>query len=275
MDELVTRLARAADRRYYGKYRGFVTANDDPEMRGRLRVCIPSVLGTQATGWALPCLAFGGLANQGVFAVPEVNAQVWVEFEEGDINRPIWVGTFWQQSSDVPQPAAISPPTTRLLRTNAGHLIQLDDAPGSERMLLQHPAGAEISIDPSGTVMVKDAGGGSVTLDAQQGQVVVKDGANNSIQLGSNGVSITDANNNRIEMTASGVTLQAACIVLDAPQVMLGGQGGEMAVKGLTLATLLGTHVHGTSFGPTSPPLPPADGGSLPTQVLSIGVTVK
>ena len=101
-------------------------------------------LADQETDWALPCLPYGGFDQQGMFMVPQVDAQVWVEFEEGDIHRPIWVGTFWQQESDVPEDAAREEPTTRMLQTKSGHILQFDDEEGEEQFRLFHPADAEM-----------------------------------------------------------------------------------------------------------------------------------
>ena len=95
MEETVAQLAREIEEKRYGKYRGIVVDNQDPEQRARLKVRVPSVLGEQDSDWALPCTPYGGSKTLGFFMVPDVDAQVWVEFEEGDINRPIWVGTFW------------------------------------------------------------------------------------------------------------------------------------------------------------------------------------
>ena len=92
LEETLIRLARLIDEKRYGKYPGIVTDNKDPQKRGRLKLLVHSVLADQDTDWALPCLPYGGAAQQGMFMVPEVDAPVWVEFEEGDIHRPIWVG---------------------------------------------------------------------------------------------------------------------------------------------------------------------------------------
>ena len=165
-DDLITDLARRVRDKYYGKYRGFVASNKDPAQLGRLQLRIPSVLGTDVTDWALPCLPFGGTAGVGWFAIPEQDAQVWVEFEEGELRRPIWVGTFWQASGDAPADAQKTPPTTRLLQTPAGHILQFDDEDSKERIRLHHAGGAELLIDENGTIAITDQAGNTITLDA-------------------------------------------------------------------------------------------------------------
>lgn len=82
---------------YYGKYRAKVTDLGDPEQRGRIRVECPSVLGTSKSSWCEPCspVAYDG---GGDFCMPKVGDTVWVEFEEGDANKPIWVGNWWSKS---------------------------------------------------------------------------------------------------------------------------------------------------------------------------------
>src|SRR5260370_1208751 len=94
--DVLVRLIEKVAYRYYGKYRGFVADNNDPDNRGRLKVRVPGVLGDDiVSGWALPCAPYGGAAGQGFFFIPDVEAGVWVEFESGLLEFPIWVGTFW------------------------------------------------------------------------------------------------------------------------------------------------------------------------------------
>lgn len=252
--------------RLYGKYRGFVTDNQDPEHRARLRLTVPSALGGQTTGWALPCLPFGGLTNQGLLLVPEVGAQVWVEFEEGNRDQPIWVGAFWQSSGDLPEEGDLDEPTTRVLRTPSGHVLQFDDASGEEQFRLAHPAGTEMTIDSAGTVNLTDAGGGTLTLDAEAGSIKVEDSNGNSMTMDASGTLIEDANGNKVEMTAAGVTVKGTQIVIDGSQVAVGGQGGEPLVKASFLA-LFATHVHTTTApgAPTSPPIPQGEAAKMTT----------
>lgn len=269
MDELLLELARQYRNRYYGKYRGVVTDNNDPEKRGRLRLMVPSILGETPTGWALPSLPFGGLADQGLFLVPEVDAQVWVEFEAGNLDLPIWTGTFWQASGDPPAEGDKSPPTTRLLKTPSGHILQFDDESGKEKFRLGHPAGTELTVDEKGTVILADAKGNRLTLDADAGQLLVEDANGNTIILSSSGTTIEDANGNKVEMAASGVTVKGQQVVVEGQTVMLAGQGGEPIIKGQSFLTLFATHIHPSAMGPTSPPIPQGEMSTLSMKVMT------
>ena len=248
MEKLVSRLAQQAQQHYYGKYRGFVVNNQDPEKSGRLQLRVPSLFGGEPTGWALPCLPFGGLKNQGLFFIPEVDSQVWVEFEEGNVNQPIWVGVFWQESGDIPQEAAQKEPTTRVIRTPSGHVLQFDDAKGKEQFRLVHPAGSEMNIDPNGTVKVTDAAGSKLTLDAKTNKIKLEDSNGNTLTMDSAGTKVQDCNGNSIKMAGGQITVQGTKIVIQGGNVALGGEGGEHLLKAESFLALFNTHTHQTNI---------------------------
>ena len=120
-------LERDADR-FYGKYRGIVADNQDPLQIGRLQAMVPEVLGETPSGWALPCAPYAGTAS-GFYAIPPIGAGVWIEFEAGDTSRPIWSGAWWA-TGEVPmdETGAPSTPTRKILRTEFGLMVALDDA---------------------------------------------------------------------------------------------------------------------------------------------------
>jgi uncharacterized protein involved in type VI secretion and phage assembly len=242
--------------RHFGKYRAIVVDNQDPLQRGRVKASVPSVLGGQTSDWALPCFPFGGGAGFGWFAVPPVGAQLWLEFEEGDLQRPIWTGTFHQQGADVPAAAALQDPTTYLLRTPGGSALELVDKAGNEQLALRHPKKAQIVIDRDGSVTLTDAQGATLVLDANANSVTLKDANGNEAMLAASGVTLKDANGNRAEFTSSGITLSGAKLVLDAPSVMLGGMGGEPVLKGNTFLSAFMAHTHPSAAGPTGRPIP-------------------
>jgi uncharacterized protein involved in type VI secretion and phage assembly len=269
-DELQRELARGlAERRAYGKYRGFVTDNDDPQQLARVKLRVPALLGEAETGWALPCLPCGGSSNRGLFCVPEVGAQVWVEFEGGNLDFPIWTGTFWQQTGDVPE-EVLSPPTTKVWRTGKGHVLLLEDVDGDEQVKLEHAQGARLELDSSGGATLEDNSGARLHLDAENGQVTLEDANGHSLTLTGQGATLEDATGNKIEMTGAGVKVSASgTITLEGTQVMLGGAGGEPLIKGTSFLTLFATHVHPTGVGPSGPPVPQGEMSSLSTKVLT------
>lgn len=112
---------------FYGKYRGLVHDNEDPRGAGRLRAFVPAVLDDVPTGWALPCAPYSG-AGSGFYAVPPRDAGVWIEFEAGDVSRPIWTGCWWA-GGEVPHDEgdAASGPARKILRSESGLIVSLDD----------------------------------------------------------------------------------------------------------------------------------------------------
>jgi uncharacterized protein involved in type VI secretion and phage assembly len=273
MEETVIRLARFVDEKRFGKFRATVVDNKDPQKRARLKLRIPSVLADQDSDWALPCLPYGGFDQQGMFFVPDIDAQVWVEFEEGDISRPVWVGTFWQQQSDVPEDASKDEPTTRMFQTNSGHILQFDDADGEEQFRLYHPAEAEMIIDKDGTISLTDASGALLKMDAVGNEIIIEDANGNVMTMNSSGTRVEDANGNVVEMAAAGITAEAPKIVLKGSQVHLGDEGGEPVIKGQSFLSLFATHIHTVApvvGGPTSPPIPQGEVSTLSTTVKTI-----
>jgi uncharacterized protein involved in type VI secretion and phage assembly len=135
--------------KFYGKHRGTVLNNIDPLQMGRLQVQVPDVAGPVPLTWAMPCAPIAGVQN-GMFALPVVGSGVWVEFEQGDPNYPIWVGCFWGSAAEVPAMALLTPPVTPAitLQTPLQNGISISDLPG-----------------PTGGIMIKSASGASLIVN--------------------------------------------------------------------------------------------------------------
>jgi hypothetical protein len=111
---------------WFGKYRGTVANNVDPLMQGRLQVKVPAVLGDGRMSWAMPCAPFAG-SSVGLFTIPPTGANVWVEFEGGDADSPIWTGCFWGTAEAPATPALAQ---MKVLATDCVKLT-LSDLPGA------------------------------------------------------------------------------------------------------------------------------------------------
>lgn len=117
---------------YFGKYRGKVENNLDPMQLGRVQVSVPAVLGAGRLSWAMPCAPYAG-PGVGFFAVPPVGANIWVEFEGGDTDYPIYSGCFWGVG-EVPALPAV--PQMKVLKTD-GITLTLSDLPGAGGFTLE------------------------------------------------------------------------------------------------------------------------------------------
>jgi len=88
--------------KYFGKYRGLVTDNRDPEQMGRIRARVPDVLGEADTPWAMPCVTLP-LSDDVGSGLPDIGSNVWIEFEQGDPEYPIWSGCYFTGSAETPR----------------------------------------------------------------------------------------------------------------------------------------------------------------------------
>jgi hypothetical protein len=83
----------ASPKQYFGKYRGIVLNNTDPMQLGRIFAQVSDV--SQAIGWAMPCVPYSAPGTARTISIPPINAKVWIEFEQGNPDFPIWTGCFW------------------------------------------------------------------------------------------------------------------------------------------------------------------------------------
>jgi uncharacterized protein involved in type VI secretion and phage assembly len=156
--------------KFYGKYRGTVLSNSDPDQRGRLQVEVPDVLGEFPSSWAEPCVPLAGPTGlaMGVYLVPSVGAPVWVEFEHGDPDYPIWSGCRWGAQSDLPSDATSGNPADPniVIQSLLQHKILVSDMPPSTNtggIILQSTTGAMIVVNDSG-IYIDNGKGASITL---------------------------------------------------------------------------------------------------------------
>lgn len=265
LERVVAALVERLERRFYGKYRGIVVDNEDPAHLGRLRLRVPSVLGTDVvTGWATACVPYGGAAGSGFLFLPDRDAGVWVEFEEGDLEFPVWVGTYWSRpggDSELPRPNAADgteagqvqdPVTRKVLKTAKGHTLQFEDADGAESVLV-HVAGRGhvLVLDGDGVGLVDGVHGHEVRLT--DAGIRIRDGvtAGNSVELSASGVTIADGHGNTVALGAGGIQIGEG-----AAQALVQGTAFRQLVDVFVQA--LNAHTHLGNLGaPTGPPLPP------------------
>jgi uncharacterized protein involved in type VI secretion and phage assembly len=166
--------------RFYGKYRGVVASNIDPLGKGRLLVQVADVLADDPCLWAMPALPATG-SQMGTYTVPPVNGGVWVEFEQGNPDHPVWTGCWAASTSELPPPAASATPSvaTIVLQTVGKHHLVVSDLPGdSGGVLLKSSSGASVAVNERG-ITLDNGKGASITLSSStvtinQGALVIE-----------------------------------------------------------------------------------------------------
>jgi hypothetical protein len=156
-------------KKFFGKYRGTVINNIDPEQIGRILAIVPAVSNVVPTSWAMPCVPFAGKA-EGFFAVPQIGSGVWMEFEGGDPDKPIWVGGFWGVFAEVPVLAQVPPPIPPgqnvCIQTTLQNMMMVSDAPPTPvtgGIVLKSTTGAMIVVNDTG-IYIQNGKGASITM---------------------------------------------------------------------------------------------------------------
>jgi uncharacterized protein involved in type VI secretion and phage assembly len=145
---------------YFGKYRGKVENNIDPMQQGRIMVSVPKVTGSSSLNWAMPSMPFAG-NGVGFWAIPPNGANVWVEYEGGDPDYPIWSGCFWGVGEAPATPAV---PQLVVLKTQTCTLT-LSDLPGVGGVTIETTAGMKIKMDAT-SLEITNGTGASIKMEA-------------------------------------------------------------------------------------------------------------
>jgi Type VI secretion system/phage-baseplate injector OB domain len=228
-------------RRFFGKYRGKVVSNKDPLHLGRLQVEVPAILGDRRDSWAMPATPYAG-SDVGFFAVPPVGANIWVEFEAGDPDYPIWVGCFWG-IDQLPKNARVEEPekvqvfrvlgitlTWSNLGANQGVTLEVE-SPVVERKLKMvfNADGIELNNKDETTIKIKPD------------EIELKNKANSTVTITADTITLKESaievklTNNSIDLTCNPATVKLSTTsgieLNNAPSnAKLSSSGIEMSV---------------------------------------------
>lgn len=203
---------------YWGKYRGTVIDNVDPLVSARLLCEVPAVPAA-LLNWAMPCVTYSGF-EQGLVAVPPIGANVWIEFEGGNPDLPIWSGCFWQMG-EIPLMPELSPEAPELVNVLRSKFCTLlfNDIPAEGGIFLN-------TIDPAVEV--------PVTLTMTTAGLEVNVGAMNLLINAESGITMT-AGETVVTVTPEAVGVEAPAVTVAADLITLNGVtkiNGETTVTG-------------------------------------------
>src|SRR4051812_21427729 len=151
--------------KFYGKYRGTVVNNVDPMQIGRIQAIVPDVSNIALSSGAMPCAPVAGI-QMGFFAPPPIGSGVWIEFEKGDPDYPIWAGCFWGSAAEVPVLARTVPPAVPgiTMQTTLQNGITVNDVPGpTGGIMIKSATGATIIVNDTG-IYIQNGRGASIVM---------------------------------------------------------------------------------------------------------------
>ncbi len=252
MSDILNRLIEKVENRYYGKYRATVTDNLDPKNLGRIKLKVPELLGDDnETGWALPCLPYGGFNESGFFFIPEINSNVWVEFEGGNLSYPIWTGTWWGESSNKNiSEAKVDPDNNvKVLKTRSGHKIEFSDKDHKEKISIKSSGKHEFLLndaDGDQKIQLKSTKGHSILIDDANEKIEITSVGGHSILIDDKGkkIEIKTSNGSKISMDDSFLVLGKITIKDPAgSSIELNGEDGSISIESNTSLSIKGVDV--------------------------------
>ena len=201
--------------KYFGVYRGEVKNNLDTKQFGRIQVeVLPMMQGieTQYLPWCVPAYSlFDGSGDGfGTFVVPKVGSWVYVMFEEGDFNQPLYFAEAASGTKGQPSARTTHYPNRKVTRTKNGIQFTIDDEPGEQMIDMLHPTGTRITVDKEGNgiaTVVKN-----ITGDVTE-NIIIRAGDSILIQAYGN-ATITSTGSMNITSSA-GITVQGATVSIN------------------------------------------------------------
>ena len=206
---------------FFGKYRGKVTNNQDPMNLARLQVSVPAVLGETRDSWAMPCVPYAG-AQVGFLALPPVNANVWVEFEDGDPDYPIWSGCFWGPGEMPSHPGAAG-----------GQMVQ---DPGITLTFSEVAPTLGVTLEVSAPLVSQP-----LTLKMNAEGITLSCGTQTSLKLTAQEIALANNQQTSLTLTAQSLACRSgqtssATMTADAVDVQQGPAALKLAASGIALS---------------------------------------
>ena len=195
---------------FWGPVVGIVTNNRDPDNEGRVKVKFPWLSDDVESDWAR-LVGTGAGSERGFFCLPEINDEVLVVFEQGDMDRPYVIGGLWN-GEDEPPPSADDAVENgrvhkRTFKTRVGHTLTFIDDGSDEGVILETAGGHKLILsDDQQKVVLQTSGGHVLTLDDSGSEVSVESTANMTLKSNAN---LTIEANGNLELKGQSFSLNA------------------------------------------------------------------
>ncbi|AGY58919.1 VgrG-related protein [Gloeobacter kilaueensis] len=197
---------------------GIVTNNKDPEGMGRIKVKFPTLTEEHESNWAR-VVGPGAGPEHGIWWLPEVNDEVLVCFEHGDIHRPYVVGGVWNGKDKPPdkQDDSVTPVHLRTMKTRVGHYMRMvdeDTSPDKVGIYLRTKKMFMIEMNETDEfINIKTPGGHYIKLNDQDGSIEIH--STGELNINSQGSTTINASGNMSVSSSGPMTIQGAQISIN------------------------------------------------------------
>jgi len=275
---------------YYSIYRAEVVDNENVsgkdgsrDKQGLLKVRVPAVGDSPGTPprIAYPMTSLAG-PGYGYKSLPPKGGFVWVMFENGRVDMPVWTGGWWGKDELPPE---MEKTTRHGFKTPGGHTLLFSDDKDNEfiRVTWHKPGDGDgefsfVELGKDGSISMSNKSGASLFLNADGENVLLLSQHGHSLSMTEAAMTMADKDGNLISIDGGAVTVlskgdinvRGQNVNVGAGSVFLGDPATFSAMIGELTMTYLATHIHGTGVGPSSPPLTPP-----PPTLLSRSIKVK
>ena len=163
-------LAEKLTHRLKGVVVGIVTNNQDPDEMGRVKVKFPCLSDDEESHWARIAAPMAG-NDRGVYFLPEVEDEVLVVFEHGDIRFPYVLGALWNGNDAPPAKNDDGKNNIRVIKSRSGHIIKLNDEDGKETIEILDKSGKNTLIIDTAKNTITITSDKDITLSATKGTI--------------------------------------------------------------------------------------------------------
>lgn len=208
----------------FGVVIGVVTNNQDPDKLGRVKVLFPWLADNDESNWARLATTMAG-NNRGTFFLPEVDDEVLVAFEHGNVEKPYVLGALWNGVDAPVRDNADGKNNERVIRSRAGHELILNDEDGKEQVEIKTKAGHQFLLDDtSGSEkisIVDKSGNNKIEIDSAQNSIAIE--AQTKISLKAQTIEITADSSMTVKSAQLEISADAAATLKSSATLTIQG----------------------------------------------------
>lgn len=200
-----------ASGRFYGVTVGVVTNNQDPDNLGRVKLKFPWLNDQDESHWARVVTPMGG-NGRGLYLLPEVDDEVLVAFDHGEIEFPYVLGALWNGKDAPPESNSDGKNNMRTLKSRSGHVVRLDDTDGSEKIEILDKSGKNSIVLSTKDNTITITADKDITIKSSSGKLML---SGNGVEIKSDAGVKIEASSDLEAKSSAQVTVKGSAINLN------------------------------------------------------------